>query len=101
MYFLHSARDSYPAAFTQLGLFTTNDPMEREPGWIIESQERLTLPEWTDGFRIEEVILDKHTALIRMAYLEKDVTIDGETNGSLNSIIMQFDIEESTFVAQR
>ena len=99
--FVHSERDSDSGLHESLETITRNHDVEREAGWPILAQEKVALPEWMDGFKIKELKLDTNTALIRMAYSDEEEATGEETGGSLNAIILQYDLRERTLFAQR
>ena len=80
---------------------TNNHSIENERGWVIERREKVAFPDWTDGYKVREMIVDTDTALIRMAYSEGDVPFDGDTDEIFDLIIVQYDMRARTFVAQR
>ena len=80
---------------------TNNHHFENERGWAIERREKVAFPDWTDGYKVKEMIVDTDTALIRMAYSEGDVPFDGDNDESFDLIIVQYDMREKIFVAQR
>jgi len=92
--------DLYRASYASLKTMTNNHHFENERGWAIERREKVAFPDWTDGYKVKEMIVDTDTALIRMAYSEGDVPFDGDNDESFDLIIVQYDMREKIFVAQ-
>ena len=76
--------------------------MQRDAALIVQTQMKIALPDWTAGYKVKQLTLGTNVALIRMTIDENDMPLYHKgSDKTLNSIILQYDLQKGEFIAQR